>query len=99
MEEVQSKCPDLSMAMVHVTGTWLWLSKPMGSHFGWILEPILVGIGMFTWVWDFDPWPFGVTSSKFRRKSAALTKYSMSSWGSKQEITPALVQCLELHSS
>ena len=31
---------------------WLWLSKPMGSHFGVaappILEPILVGIGMFT---------------------------------------------------
>ena len=31
---------------------WLWLSKPMGSHFGGfgappILEPILVGIGMF----------------------------------------------------
>ena len=32
---------------------WLWLSTPMGSHFGVdappILEPILVGIGMFTW--------------------------------------------------
>ena len=31
---------------------WLWLSKPVGSHFGLgappILEPILVGIGMFT---------------------------------------------------
>ena len=30
---------------------WLWLSKPMGSHFGIgappILEPILVGIWMF----------------------------------------------------
>ena len=30
---------------------WQWLSKPMGSHFGVgappILEPILVGIGMF----------------------------------------------------
>ena len=31
---------------------WRWLSKPMGSHFGVgappILEPIFVGIGMFT---------------------------------------------------
>ena len=37
-------------------------SKPMGSHFGVgappILEPILVGIGMFTGgVRGFDPWP------------------------------------------
>ena len=35
------------------TAMWLWLSKPMGSHFGVfgappILEPMLVGIGMFT---------------------------------------------------
>ena len=40
-------------------------SKPMGSHFGVgalpILEPMLVGIGMFTEVRDFDPWSFGVS--------------------------------------
>ena len=28
---------------------WLWLSNPMGSHFGWqVHHPFLVGIGMFT---------------------------------------------------
>ena len=37
----------------------------LGSHFGWlvssplILEPILLGIGMFTgYDLDFDPWPY-----------------------------------------
>ena len=28
--------------------TWLWWSKPMGSHFGIGAPLILVGIGMFT---------------------------------------------------
>ena len=28
-------------------GIWLWLSEPFWD-FGWILEPILVGIGMFS---------------------------------------------------
>ena len=42
-------------------GIWLWLSNPMvpfGVGAAPILEPILVGIGMFTGVRDFDPWPF-----------------------------------------
>ena len=39
-------------------------SKPMGSHFGVgappILEPIFLGIGMFTGgERNFDPWPYG----------------------------------------
>ena len=46
-------------------------SKPMGSHFGAgappILEPILMGIGMFTRGTGFDPWPYlSVGISEFR---------------------------------
>ena len=42
---------------------WPWVGAPMGSHFGVgappILEPILVGIGMFTGV-RFGRWPMAI---------------------------------------
>ena len=46
-------------------GIWLWLSKPMGSHFG-VGEFTTHFRTYFSWHWDvhwgydldFDPWPY-----------------------------------------
>ena len=41
---------------------WLWVNTNgtmLGVGAPPILEPILVGIGMFTGIRDFDPWPYG----------------------------------------
>ena len=75
---------------------WPWLSKPMGSHLGVgappILEPILVGIGMFTGgeglgcslgVREFDPWPYYTQLMFLPFDLSVFPSWSMLSQGPK----------------
>ena len=43
---------------------WLWVETngTFGVGAPPILEPMLVGVGMFTGVRDFDPWPYSTWS-------------------------------------